>query len=137
MANDLELRTDGGIARITFTRPDLGNAVTGGQATALAAALEAVVADSAVRVLILTGSGSTFNVGAVAPERREDPVPDDPVAAYSEQIPVMQQVVTRLAESSVVSIAAVNGMTPPFDCMRKRCCVRRSLASSPFERCSM
>jgi 2-(1,2-epoxy-1,2-dihydrophenyl)acetyl-CoA isomerase len=109
MSDDLRLDVEGATARITFTRPDLGNAVTRGQAVALRSTLDALVGDEQVRVVVLTGSGSTFNVGAVSPARREGPPPADPVAAYREQVPVMQHVVTTLAESDLVSIAAING----------------------------
>ncbi|UCA44425.1 enoyl-CoA hydratase/isomerase family protein [Pseudochrobactrum sp. XF203] len=54
---------DGAIATITVTRPDKLNAFDIEMLKELSAACDAVEADSAVRVVILTGAGKAFSAG--------------------------------------------------------------------------
>jgi 2-(1,2-epoxy-1,2-dihydrophenyl)acetyl-CoA isomerase len=100
-----------GIATITLNRPDRANAVTTEQAGALLATLQAQVDNPAVRVVILTGSGGFFNVGAYRPvgAARVQVTPGQATTRYREQIPVMQRVIGILHGSRLVTIAAVNG----------------------------
>jgi enoyl-CoA hydratase/carnithine racemase len=53
----------GGIARITINRPERRNALTWTAVSALGARLAEAGADPAVRVVVLTGAGSTFCAG--------------------------------------------------------------------------
>jgi enoyl-CoA hydratase/carnithine racemase len=55
---------DGPVARITLDRPEARNRLDGEGMTALAAALADSAADPAVRVVVLTGTGTTFCAGA-------------------------------------------------------------------------
>lgn len=60
-----------GIVRLTFNRPDKLNALSTPTIRALEAALDAIAADSAVRVVILTGAGErAFVAGADIAEYR-------------------------------------------------------------------
>jgi enoyl-CoA hydratase/carnithine racemase len=52
-----------GILTIAFNRPEKKNALTGAMYTAIADAMEAAEADSAVRVVVFTGNGGTFTAG--------------------------------------------------------------------------
>lgn len=52
------------IATVTLNRPDARNGYTTGMADELAAALRAADADDGVRVVVLTGAGKDFCVGA-------------------------------------------------------------------------
>lgn len=52
-----------GILTIAFNRPEKKNALTAAMYTAIADAMEAAEADSAVRVLVFTGNGGTFSAG--------------------------------------------------------------------------
>ena len=56
-------RTDGAVATITLSRPEALNAITREMLVELAAALDAVAADEAVRVVVLTGEGRAFSAG--------------------------------------------------------------------------
>ncbi|MDP8977189.1 MAG: enoyl-CoA hydratase-related protein, partial [Actinomycetota bacterium] len=61
----LRLRHDGrGVATLTMHRPGVRNAFDEGLVARLTAAAEALAADEAVRVVVLTGSGDTFSAGA-------------------------------------------------------------------------
>ena len=58
------LRTDaGGIATLTLNRPAQFNAISAELLDAMQAALEAVAADSAVRVVVIAGAGRAFCAG--------------------------------------------------------------------------
>lgn len=63
MSRTVLLESDGGVARITLNRPEMGNAIDGDMALALVEAVEATAADAGVRAVLLTGSGSTFCAG--------------------------------------------------------------------------
>jgi methylglutaconyl-CoA hydratase len=53
-----------GVARLTLDAPEARNILTVAALTALVDALDAAAADPAVRVVVLTGTGSTFCAGA-------------------------------------------------------------------------
>jgi len=59
----LQLTHDQGVATITLNRPDSLNSLNAELKAALAAALNEVSADSAVRAVVLTGAGRAFCVG--------------------------------------------------------------------------
>ncbi|MEM0952792.1 MAG: enoyl-CoA hydratase-related protein [Pseudomonadota bacterium] len=61
---DLSLDVADGIALITFNRPDAQNTLTGPMMTALGEAYQRCDADDAVKVVIVTGSGTSFCAGA-------------------------------------------------------------------------
>jgi enoyl-CoA hydratase/carnithine racemase len=52
-----------GVATLTLNRPRQYNALSTGLLEALHAALDALAADAAVRVVMITGSGSAFCAG--------------------------------------------------------------------------
>lgn len=60
-----------GIARLTLARPDVRNAINLDMVEEVAAALDALAADPAVRVLILSGEGKAFAGGADIGQLRE------------------------------------------------------------------
>jgi enoyl-CoA hydratase len=53
-----------GVLRLTFTRPEVLNALSGLMALTLAEQLERANADDEVRVVVITGSGGSFSAGA-------------------------------------------------------------------------
>lgn len=55
---------DSGVAVLTFNRPERMNAWGGGLAAAFYAAIDKAEADSAVRAIVVTGSGRAFCAGA-------------------------------------------------------------------------
>ena len=57
-------RTDKGVAIITFNRPERMNSLNIGLLRELKVAMEDVVKNDAVRVLIITGKGRAFCAGA-------------------------------------------------------------------------
>jgi 2-(1,2-epoxy-1,2-dihydrophenyl)acetyl-CoA isomerase len=69
MADDLLFERADGVATLTLNRPDKLNAFTIGLHRALAAALDAVEGDAAVRAVLLTGAGRGFCAGQDLAER--------------------------------------------------------------------
>ena len=63
--NEQELLTtiDGPIARMTFNRPQVRNALTAGMLSSMTAFLEIIEDDPAVRCLIMSGAGEHFMAG--------------------------------------------------------------------------
>lgn len=55
--------TEGGIARLTLSRPDKLNSFTGEMHAELRDALDRIQADGSVRVLVLSGAGRAFCAG--------------------------------------------------------------------------
>lgn len=108
MSGEVLLEVAGPVAVLRFNRPDLGNAVTFEQASALATALETL--EHTVRVVVITGSGATFNVGAAGrPGENGRDGGSGAAERYRMQIPLMQRVVALLREPRWISIAAING----------------------------
>ncbi len=60
----IEYRRDGVVARIDLNRPDLHNAFNDTMITELTTLLEAIAADSGVRVVVLGANGRSFCAGA-------------------------------------------------------------------------
>lgn len=54
---------DGGVASLTLNRPDELNALSEGMLAALQSELDAIAADSTVRVVVLSGAGRAFCAG--------------------------------------------------------------------------
>ncbi|MEJ8810425.1 enoyl-CoA hydratase-related protein [Variovorax ureilyticus] len=59
----IELHIEGGIATLTFNRPEKRNAMSDDMRTEFIHALERVAADKAIRALVLTGAGKGFCAG--------------------------------------------------------------------------
>jgi enoyl-CoA hydratase len=62
-AGELVVERDGATVVITINRPQARNAVNHAVAQAIAAALDELDADAALRVAVLTGAGGTFSAG--------------------------------------------------------------------------
>jgi enoyl-CoA hydratase/carnithine racemase len=60
----VELERRGHIAILTLNRPDARNAISPEVSQAMAAALDEIEADPALRVVVLTGTGDVFSAGA-------------------------------------------------------------------------
>lgn len=59
----INLRAEGGVATLTFNRPEKRNAMSDEMRTQFIHALERVAADKSVRALVLTGAGKGFCAG--------------------------------------------------------------------------
>jgi methylglutaconyl-CoA hydratase len=64
MSDSLQLHRQGAVARLRLDRAEVHNAFDAGLIAALTAALHAVAADDAVRVVVLEGTGASFSAGA-------------------------------------------------------------------------
>jgi enoyl-CoA hydratase len=62
--DDMSVELDDGVLRLTFTRPEVLNALSGLMAVTVAEQLERAHADDEVRVVVIAGSGGYFSAGA-------------------------------------------------------------------------
>lgn len=104
----LELDVADGVATLTLNRPEAMNAITLRMKDELGVALDAVEADDAVRVLVITGAGSkAFCAGADIKERAgTEPTPAEFV--FRQQ--ATHRLFGRIEQCSKPVIAAINGV---------------------------
>ncbi|HWX49956.1 MAG TPA: enoyl-CoA hydratase/isomerase family protein [Roseomonas sp.] len=97
---------EGGIARVTFNRPQARNAFTFAMYERLGAFCEEVAEDKSVRAIILTGAGDkAFAAGTDINQFRAFKTPEDAIQ-YEERI---GRIVTKLESCPKPIIAAING----------------------------
>lgn len=96
---------DGGITRITITRPERMNALEVDTLQALSAAVREADADPRTRVVVLTGAGRAFCTGA------DLTALDKPAALIMDSA---NSVIRAITSASVPVIAAVNGPAVGF-----------------------
>ncbi len=108
-------RTDGGVAWITLDRPEVGNAVTPDQRDRVIELLQQASGDLATRAVVLTATGKAFCTGAdlraprTAPTRPEG-APDRAVGDVSRVLrDGAQRLIAAVLDCEVPVIAAVNG----------------------------
>ena len=106
-ASPVELTRDGPVATITLSRPDALNALTREMLERVAAALDELAADEAVRVIVLTGRGRAFSAGVDLKELGGRQLSHGAVGEYLDT--PARGVVGRLTGIPKVVIARVNG----------------------------
>ena len=101
---------EAGIARLTLNRPDKLNSFTEDMHAELRVALDSIQNDSSIRVLVLTGAGRAFSAGQDLADRAmqmvDGKMPD--IGNVVERN--YKQLVLRLSNLRVPTIAAVNGI---------------------------
>ncbi len=100
MTDTVRFDTDGAIARLTLNNPDKHNSLGEAELRAIQAGLDAVSADEAVRVLVVTGAGDkTFCAGAALNQLGAGKISGD----------FFQDTTNKLAAMRVPTICALNG----------------------------
>jgi 2-(1,2-epoxy-1,2-dihydrophenyl)acetyl-CoA isomerase len=102
------IERDQAVATVILNRPDRRNALTREVKVALVAALHDVAADTAVRAVVLTGSGPAFCVGQDLGEHAAA-LEADPATAFDTVATHYSPIVTALATMPKPVVAAVNG----------------------------
>ncbi|HEX2076015.1 MAG TPA: enoyl-CoA hydratase/isomerase family protein [Geodermatophilus sp.] len=80
MSDFFRVTRDGAVAVLTIDRPEKRNALTAAMWSALPEVLSGLAADPAVRVLVVTGAGSSFCAGADIADLLGGPDAEDPMA---------------------------------------------------------
>ena len=103
--------TEGGIARLTLSRPDKLNSFTGEMHAELRDALDSIQADGSVRVLVLSGAGRAFCAGQDLADPEMSALPDGRMADIGNVVENnYKPLILRLQNLRVPTIAAVNGI---------------------------
>lgn len=105
--NTLKLEMEETMARLTLNRPDRANAMTMEMGRDLAAAVEAVRASPAVRVLVLTGAGKHFCAGADMAEFER--LHSSPPAEVEAAVRAFLEAIGAMHRLPVPVIACING----------------------------
>ena len=103
----LRIERRDGVATLTLDRPEVGNALDDALVARLGEALAAAAADSAVRVVVVTGAGKVFSAGADLNWMRR--MRDAGPAANLEDARRTQAVFASVAELPRPVVACVNG----------------------------
>jgi enoyl-CoA hydratase/carnithine racemase len=117
--NDLLLRSDaGGIATLTLNRPAQRNALSVALMEAMVAELDRIKSDAGVRVVIVTGAGSSFCSGHDLKELRSDPSR----AFYEKVFGLCSTMMQRIVSLPQPVIAAVQGIATAAGCQLVATC---------------
>jgi len=113
------LQRAGATARVTLNRPDRLNALTRDLLGELAAALDEVAADRAVRVCVLTGAGRAFSAGH---DLTDPGVFESPAMARAALERDYAPVIRKLTQLEIPVLAAVNGVAAGAGCSLALAC---------------
>jgi len=122
----LELSGTDAVRVLTIARPDKHNALDRATLAALGARLDALAADTALRVLVITGAGAKAFV-AGADIREFDGLTPDQATRLARQ---GQAVMDRLEAMPVPTIAAINGYALGGGCELALACTFRLMADT-------
>lgn len=133
MSNPILLAVADGIAVVTLNRPEKLNAFVGDMRERMVQALDAVAADRAVRVLVITGAGKGFCSGGDVQHMVELKGRDAGYEALAPLVDAGRDIVTRLAAFEIPVIAAVNGVAAGAGCnLALACDVRLASTEARF-----
>jgi 2-(1,2-epoxy-1,2-dihydrophenyl)acetyl-CoA isomerase len=107
---NIKFEVEAGIARLTLNRPDKLNSFTEDMHAELRVALDSIQNDSKVRVLVLTGAGRAFSAGQDLADRAMQMVDGKMPDIGNVVEKNYKQLVLRLQNLRVPTIAAVNGI---------------------------
>ena len=95
----IDVNDDGRLRIVTINRPEKANSLTRDMLEALAETVEAANADDGVHAIVLTGAGKVFSAGADLEAAKAGLATD----------PVWERLSSAVADSPVLTIAALNG----------------------------
>lgn len=109
--SDILYEATGPVATITLNRPEARNAYSEAMVEQLVGALDRAEADTSVRVVVVTGAGSSFCAGGdlKAMRDRSGMFAGDPVELREKYLRGMQTIPRRFDSFEKPTIAAVNG----------------------------
>lgn len=120
----LHMQVDDGIAVITLNRPEVRNAIDDDMRQDFVAMLDQVARDSAIRALVLTGSGKAFCAGGDIRSMRERMAAPAGQVAFNgwRRQQRTHHAVSALHDLGKPTIAAVNGAATGLGCDLALCC---------------
>jgi enoyl-CoA hydratase/carnithine racemase len=122
VASDLEpwvlQRRDGAVAHLTLNRPAQYNALSEQMLAELQAALDALAADSSVRVVVLGGAGRAFCAGHDLKQMKANPS----LAYYQQLFDACSRMMMRIQTLPQPVIARVHGMATAAGCQLVAMC---------------
>jgi len=113
MSSTVHYGVDGAVATVTLARPEAMNALDDASKVALLAALREAAGDTAVRAVVLTGTGRAFCVGQDLREHRAALAATAPGGEFELSDTVRDHynpITTKLATMPKPVVAAVNGV---------------------------
>ncbi len=106
---DHRVEIAGGVATVTFDRPQAYNAFTADLIQSLLASLKSIERDAAVRAVVLTGAGKAFCAGQALDDEKTLP-PDGSHALFNAIERGYGPLITAILTSEKPFVAAVNGV---------------------------
>jgi len=129
----VRLERDGGVAIITLDRPEALNAFDEAATSALAAAITEVASDSALRAVVITGSGRAFSAGQDLRDRAAALDAGTELRLGDELRRRYHPLITEIRRMRKPVIAAVNGIAAGAGLgLVAACDVRVAAASASF-----
>ena len=108
--NEISFEIEDGVGRITLTRPEKLNALTGHMMTRLMMILDEAADNPNIRVLLLTGTGRGFCVGADMSEIGARRKAADPLSSKKFIWERLQKIALKMERMEKPVIALVNGL---------------------------
>lgn len=104
MVDGLQFDVEGGVARLTFSRPAKHNAISFDMWSAIPGVVAAVEADRDAQVLVLSGAGENFSAGADVAEFQQLRAEPAAAAKYDDAVLAAVRALAGMAKPSVAMI---------------------------------
>ncbi|MBI3835117.1 MAG: enoyl-CoA hydratase/isomerase family protein [Planctomycetes bacterium] len=129
-ANVLEIANDGGIRKLTLSRPDVLNSFNNALLDALNKAVRDAERDNSVRCVVITGAGRGFSAGQDLADVSDRYKSDAPIELGAHIRERYNPLISKIRSLEKPVIAAVNGVAAGAGCSLALACDMRIAAES-------